>query len=106
MPNFAFIWRLETLLSSMIQFLIEKGAVYHKCCSDKFSKRTRERNSSGFKLTPQNSSETIPLFSKSRTDSRVVDTINQDHGSYLLLTPSKETKIRFTSTASYTCTIL
>ena len=68
--------------SSMIQFLIEKGAVYHKCCSDKFSKRTRERNSSGFKLTPQNSSETILLFSKSRTDSRVVDTINQDHGSY------------------------
>ena len=56
----------------MIQFLFEKGAVYHKCCSDKFSKRTRERNSSGFKLTPQNSSETIPLFSKSRTDSRVV----------------------------------
>ena len=37
------------------QFLIKRGAIYHKCCSDKFSKRTWERNSSGFKLTPQDS---------------------------------------------------
>ena len=35
--------------TSMVQFLLQKGAVYHLYCSEKFSKKTRERNSSKFK---------------------------------------------------------
>jgi hypothetical protein len=38
--------------TSMVQFLLQKGAVYHLYCSEKFSKKTRERNSSKFKATP------------------------------------------------------
>ena len=68
--------------TSMVQFLLQKGAVYHLYCSEKFSKKTRERNSSRLKATTQDSRETITLLSKSRSDSHVRNTINQAHGSY------------------------